>query len=174
MDYTAAAEGQRIVATWVAGTPESKELALCGKDADGSFLLSANVRLGEEGEEYPWYLTFYEGEESMCVYELGYTSWKDAVEAAEKWIADTGLDVDGQSIVPAAYELGYLLGRKEGARKGRGEGFALGGAGMVCDLLLQMLDAGCDYAELGVLAGDPSKCLGLMAEYGIVHEQGCC
>ena len=125
MDYAAVAEGHRIMATWIAGTPKSKELVLCGEDGDGSFLLSANVRHGEEGEECPWYLTFYEEEESMCVSELGYPSWRDAVAAAEKWFTDVPLDVDSQSIVPAAYELGYLLGKQ---------------------------DAGCDYAEIGELA----------------------
>ena len=171
MDYAAVAEGHRIVATWIAGTPESKELVLSANE-EGA-MLSANVCHGEEGEEHPWYLTFYDEEVGPGFDERGYLQLKDAVAAAEEYFDLAGFDVDGQSIVPATYELGYLLGKQEGALKALGEGYAIGKS-TVCNLLLQMLDAGCDYAEIGELAENPSKCLSLLAEYGIDPEQGCC
>ena len=102
------AEHGDITAEWVMGTPETQEVALIAT-ADDDALLSGNVRHGEEDQEYPWYVTFYDYDEGMGFDEVGFNTREEAMLAAETYFDEEGYDVDKASRAEAVIDLGEAM-----------------------------------------------------------------
>lgn len=93
-----------VTAEWIMGTPETQEVVLLADDGEGN-ILSGNVRHGEAGEPHPWYVTFYDSEESMGFDEQGFGSREEAMLAAEAYFGTEGYAVDKSSRADALIEL---------------------------------------------------------------------